>query len=105
MSLGTISSIAGGDADAQGPLFVNNVSFLADDAYPTGGTAAFNAFIRALFDDQRAVLCVVGDDGVNDYRYDVAADKLVAFVMATGVQVANTTDISANTAKLTVFSK
>ena len=103
MSLGTIT-IPGG-ADAQGPIFHDRISFVGDDAYPTGGTVGFNALLQAVTKDQREVLAVIGNDGTNAYEYDFANDTLIARVMATGAEVADTTDLSGATANLLVISK
>ena len=104
MPLATPATLVGG-ADSQGPIYHNRLSFLGDDAYPTGGSVNFNAFVRVLFSDTRSVLYVVGTDGTNDYEYDIVNDLLIARVMATGAEVANTTDLSSNTVTLAVISK
>jgi hypothetical protein len=72
----TVRSTAGRSASQ--PLSIDRLSFVGDSAYPTGGTTAFQAWVRARLGKEVTVLAVV-DQGSNGYRvhYDVALDRLV----------------------------
>jgi hypothetical protein len=75
-----------------GQLVVGSVAF--DSSYPTGGEAI-------TIPDAEYVHLLIGiGDGANDYVWDGSASspKLLSYVASTGVEVANTTDLSAKTA-------
>lgn len=60
-----IGAITVGDQDGakpSAPLFVDVLSFLGDDAYPTGGTLAVEAAVRAVVGDSREILAVLPQD-------------------------------------------
>lgn len=111
MSLGTGTRVA--DESTKGDkLYVDQLSFLGDDAYPTGGTPDFDGFVQALLGDARDVIAVVpGDCGDNlpiyvpDAGGGATPGKLLVRVISTGLEVANTTDLSGVTFNVTVISK
>lgn len=106
MALGaaTINTSAGAAASA--PTFIDDLSFAGDGTYPSGGTAAFQAYVRAKFKNQRTVLGVIDIAPNATYYpvYDRTNDKLKIYVRATGVENA-TADISAQTFRVLVISK
>lgn len=86
------------------------MSFDGDGAYTTGGTADFDAVVKAALGDDRDVIAVIsGDCGDNDCVYvpDAGATpgKLKVYVRTTGVEVANAANLSAVTFNVTVISK
>ena len=108
--MGTIGAATRDDDEsiAGGNLFVDNLSFLGDDSYPTGGTP-FDSYIKTQLGDARDVVAVIsGDCGIWDVKYvpgDDALGLLMAFVRSTGVEVANAVDMSGTTFQITVISK
>jgi hypothetical protein len=94
------------------PVFVDRLSFAGDGAYPTGGTAAFQAKLRAKTGDQRQILAVIPQDcGGYHVVYDHAADKLKVYhgnndggADGPAVEVPNATDLSAVTFNLAILS-
>lgn len=104
MALGTATRTAGESGQGE-RLFVDVLTFLGDDAYPTGGTPAFDEYVQALLGDSRNVVGVVmiGDCGDNMPIY--VGGKLMVKVISTGVEVANTTDLSGATFTVMVISK
>jgi hypothetical protein len=103
MALGTITVVKAFEAD--GPVRLDLLSFAADGAYPTGGTTAFQAKVRDALDRGNVeVLAVIAQDcaGFNPV-YDKTNDKLKVYA-ANNTQVANTTDLSANTFNVMVVS-
>lgn len=86
-------------------LFADVVSFAGDDAYPTGGTVDFDAYLQALVGDSRNVMGViaVADSGDNIPMY--VGGNLMVKLRSTGAEVANTTDLSGVTFTLLVLSK
>ncbi len=105
MSLGTITFTAQEGAQPSAPSFVDRISFAGDSAYPTGGTPGFKALFNAKTKDGRTPFAVLSQGLTHEFIYDLAGDKLIAIVRATGLQVADTTDISATTETLLVFSQ
>lgn len=106
MALGTMTwNEHGGEAPSK-PRFIDRLSFAGDSAYPTGGTAAFEDSYQAKIGQRRKVLSVKSEDcGAYGVVYDRANDKLKVIVLATGVEVANATDLSATTFVVVVESK
>lgn len=105
MALGALSKVANGQMGTTLPLIAGTLKFAGDNAYPTGGTAAFQAKVRALYNDSREVLGVVAND-CGAYRpvYDKTNDKLMVFVNATGAEVGNGVDLSGTTFNLVVLA-
>lgn len=106
MALGTITLVE--RAAAQGPLFVDRISIVGDDAYPAGGTPDFESLFQAADSvlSGREIVAVLADDlnGDNALEYDHANDKLFVRVRSTGAESA-VSDQSGNTYRLTVLSK
>ena len=101
MTLGTIT--APGNAT---PIFLDKVSFAGDDAYPTGGTAAFQTTFRAKVKAAREILAIVPQDcGVYVPSYDKTNDKLKVRAVSNGAEVSNGTDLSGTTFDLLVISR
>lgn len=90
------------------PTFIDDISFAGDASYPTGGTAAFQDFIRgaAGIKEGRTIDAVIDIAGqaANMPIYNKATDKLMVFVRTTGVEVANTTNLSGVTFRVLVIS-
>lgn len=107
MALGTGTLVGQPMKSHSHALDVVDLSFPGDGAYPTGGTAAFQAYVRALLPEQRevTVLAVLpgGLNGGYTPIYDAANDKLLMVVAATGVEVADTTNLSGTTMLLKVL--
>lgn len=112
MALGAITVVENVVAD--GPVRMDLLSFAADGAYPTGGTAAFQAAVRtALAKGNLELVAVIPQDcGGYGVCYDKANDKLKCYTgdndnVADGpqVQVANAANLSAVTFKVLVLSK
>jgi hypothetical protein len=107
MALGTLTVSASSGGAASTPVFRDHVSVPGDSAYPTNGTAFLAAFQAATGVKSTRVIDVVHDvGGIAGYYpcYDKANGKLKIFVRTTGVEVANTTDLSGTTFKLLVES-
>lgn len=121
----TIGAIQLNSVDGQkpsAPTFVVDVEFVGDDSYPTGGTTEFTEAIRDAVEAARAalsdsnvrgrsnfeIICVAAADaGQYVPWYDKDNDTL--FVRdggaATWTEVANTTNLSATTFKLTLLCR
>lgn len=94
-----VSSVA-----AVGPVKLDVITFTGA-TYATGGTTGLKAGVRGLSKDNRQPKVVIGlDCGDAVLAYDEATDKLKVTVMSTGLEVANTTDLTGNTYKVLVIS-
>lgn len=104
MALGTLSA---DDMVGQDDLKLAVISFDGDDAYPTGGSAAFQTAVRALLDRNIVILGIMdySDNGSYLCRYDRSSDKLKVYAMGSGSEVANATDLSGTNFKLGIFHK
>lgn len=112
MAIGAITVLE--KSHAGGPLRADLISFAADGSYPTGGTAAFEASVRAALDVGAVDVLGVCPQDCGGYQvvYDRANDKLKVYQGdndnasdAPGVQVPNTTNLAAVTFVLLVLSK
>jgi hypothetical protein len=116
MALGAITVVE--QVAAQGPIFWDRVTIVGDDSYPTGGSTGFEALLQAAVAGAgeanmsgRQVVGLwleQGQGGVmqtEDLHYDHATDTLIASVLATGAEVANTTALNGNTYSVLVASK
>ncbi|MDQ3268254.1 MAG: hypothetical protein M3P47_05980 [Pseudomonadota bacterium] len=87
-------------------VYFDVISFAGDGSYPTGGTAAFEAFVIAAVG--RGALDVVAvlsaDCGVYRAVYVPSTDKLKVLTEA-NAEVANATNLAATTFNLIVISK
>lgn len=104
MALGTGTVTGQYKKSASAPLDVIHISFAGDDSYPTGGTAAFQAYVRALLDRDVTIACVTKGAATGTYTpiYDIANDKLYV-EDENGAEVANTTNLSGTTFALVLF--
>lgn len=110
MALGTIT--AQEQAAAVGPLFADRISFAADGAYPTGGSAGFLALAQAKIGAAKNIIAVLAQDcGGYMPAYDFTNDKLKVYYGdnnnasdAPAVEVPNATDLSAVTFNLVILS-
>lgn len=113
MAIGTITlgTSAGGAPSA--PTFFDPISFAGDGAYPTGGTASFEAAYQAKVLSARTIVTVIpGDCGGYVPVYDRTNDKLKVYYADNNnasdgplIEVPNATDLSAVTFRLTVVSQ
>lgn len=104
MALGTGTVTGQYKKSATAPLDVIHLSFAGDDSYPTGGTANFQAYVRALLSRDVTVAAVTkaAATGVYTAIYDIANDKLYV-EDAAGSEVGNGTDLQATTFALVLF--
>jgi hypothetical protein len=98
MALGT-PTVTQLKKSASAPLDVHMFSFKADAAYPAGGYADFQDFVRAALQRDVTVVGVKLATPLKDAAggvvllhpvYDQANDKLMFFMGSTGVEIANT---------------
>ncbi len=104
-ALGTVTVLE--KAEAVGPLFVDRVSVVGDADYATNGTAGLLAAMKAKRGTSNLNLLSVEDETANStyyLAYDHAADKLKAFVRATGLEVAAGTDLHGTTFILAILA-
>lgn len=92
-----------------GPWNLDRLTFAGDNSYPTGGTAAFQALVRAKMGDNRTVLAVLAQDCGGYFPvYDFANDKLKVYRSAGSAapmaEVPNTTDLSGVTFNVLIAS-
>lgn len=107
MALGTLTHTSQNARSGLDVVFHDEVTLVGDASYPTGGTAGFQAAMRALTKDQREILAVIpiGAQGAAGRMpvWDKANGKLMMFNGAS--EVANATDLSAITYRLLVISR
>lgn len=104
MALGTATAVAKQGRDPSQALGLFLLAFAGDGAYPSGGTASFQDYVRAAIGQNCTVLGVV-DVALNATYYpvyDSLNDKLKVYVRATGVENA-TADISAQLFRVLVI--
>jgi len=107
MTLGVITSQKKSGQKPSAPIYGDQVTLLGDGAYPAGGTPGFLALFRAVFKDQREILCVIDQSdpaSLSALEYDHVNDKLFARVRTTGVESA-VGNQSAITYRLFVISR
>lgn len=106
MALGLITNVEA--VAGIGPLFINRVTVVGDGAYPTGGSAAFQAALQAKIGKGRTIVSMSPQDCAGYVVcYDHANDKLKVYHgnndgVADGpaVEVPNATDLSGVTFNL-----
>lgn len=112
MAIGTIT-VAEKTA-AEGPVRHDLISFLGDGSYPTGGTAAFQAKVRAALGGMNVEVVAVYPQDCGGYMpcYDKTNDKLKVFYVDNNnasdgpqIEVPNTTNLSGVTFNVVVLSK
>lgn len=87
MALGTATAGAQAGQSASAPLRMIRLSFAGDDSYPTGGTLAFEAYVRAALGEFVTVLGVIDQSvGANELVFNPVTGNLLSFVKATGVE-------------------
>lgn len=89
------------------PILV--ISFTGDSSYPIGGYTAFSTFVATNTARSTNVVAVTGfgDKSGTSYtvQYDAANDTLKVRAGATGIELADTTDLSTVAFVVTVWSK
>lgn len=118
MAIGTISLPAIAAQGNATPIYLDLLQFDGDDAYPTGGTAAFQASYRAADDavsgqsvkQAREIIAVIGQDcGGYVPVYDKANDKLKVYEEGAdggaADEVTATTDLSGTAFNVLVVSR
>ncbi len=111
MALGTIT--VGVKEHAPGHMRMDLMSFAGDGSYPTNGTAAFQASVRAALGVGNVeVLAVIPQDcGGYVPCYDKAADKLKVYYSNSDssdgplIEVPNATSLSGVTFKVMIVSR
>lgn len=87
MALGTATLGAQAGKSASAPTRHIVLTFVGDSAYPTGGTAAFQQYVRSALGENVTVLGIIDQSiGANELVYDVANDKLMSFVKSSGLE-------------------
>jgi hypothetical protein len=106
MALGTMTKNAGESLMADA-AYLDQVSFPGDGAYTTGGSVGFQAALAALVGDARDVIAVVPLNCGGYLPQYVAGDPgaLKVIDIASGLEVAATTNLSGTTFNLLVISK
>jgi hypothetical protein len=106
MAIGTITEKTVAAQGNATPIFLKPVSFAGDGAYATGGTADFQASVRADLGPALEVVEVIsGIAGNYIAQYDKANDKLLIRQISDGAEVANATDLSGTTFNLTLVCR
>lgn len=104
MALGTATVGAEAGKAPGAPTFIVALSFAGDNAYPTGGTLAFQAYVRAALGGRAVTVLgvIAGDCGIYRPMFIPSTGALMVRTMVDGTQVANTTNISTTTFNLLV---
>lgn len=112
MAIGAITVVE--RVDIGGHARMDLLSFAGDGAYPTGGTAGFQAAVRSAVGAGNLELVGVLPQDCGGYHvaYDKAADKLKVYhgdndggADGPGVEVPNAADLSAVTLRLLAITK
>lgn len=109
MALGTVTVSDFDGASASDKLIVVKLSIPGDSSYPTGGSAAFsttlnNALAAAGYPGSYEIVSVEpnGLNGGYEVIYDSVNNKLLTVVKSSGVETADTTNLSGTTFLLRV---
>jgi len=109
MSLATAATLDTEVGREGGPVIAARISFLGDDAYPTGGSVDFSDFVAVALGINATQLDILGvfAQNLSDHEllYDRANDKLIVRVASTAAEVANTTDLSGTTFEALVIAQ
>lgn len=107
MALGALTASAPVGQEG-GPISIFKLSFAGDGSYPTGGTVAFDALVRAALGKGNIEILGVLDQQLSDHvaRY-VSADggTLQVQLMSTGAEVGNGVNLSSVTFDLLVIAR
>lgn len=90
-------------ANSEGTLFVDVVTFNGDASYATGGNA-FDALFKAAVGHDRKVMSAFGYGANNSVEY-LPATGLLLMRAAGGAEVPNATNLSAVLFRVTVLSR
>ena len=101
MALGAIT--VADKANSEGTMFVDVITFNGDGSYPTGGSAFDTVFKDAVKHD-RKIMSAFGYGADNTVEYIPSTGKLKARA-AGGAEVANATDLSGASFRVTVISR
>ena len=97
--------------DPMSPTAIFRMSMAGDAAYATGGSAAVEASLAESLTRHSLSITSVSGYGLtagaltHTVRYDAGNDKLIAYVLATGAEVADAADLSAVTFDLTFICR
>ena len=110
MSLGALVSINKDTKGAGDHIFLDEVTLVGDDSYPTGGSTGMEALLRAQVGDNREILALVdaGPQGGYMTKYDKPNKKLMLFKSNTAAipqEEGNATDTSGVTFRFLAISK
>lgn len=113
MAIGTITAVDNAGRSTSHPTYLDLISFAGDGAYPTGGTASFQASVRTALGKAVTVVSVVGQDCGGYFPfYDKANDKLIVYYInndggadGPAIEVPNGTNLAAVTFNVLVISE
>ena len=100
-----ISALTGTGQSPSRPVFNEKMTVTFDASYPTGGEVLGLAAIIGAGKTILAMIPLGLASNGNVPVADLANDKLKMFVFATGVEVADTVDLTAVTAEILVISE
>lgn len=107
LSAAGITRVGNAGDIATRPAFIESLSFLGDNSYPTGGYA-FDAVVEEKLGVGLEIIAAHGiGQGAAGYHvlYVKSTGKLMVLVGATALELAGATDLSAVTFTVTVFAK
>ncbi len=114
MALATPATALEKTQSKSNPVHFDLISFPGDSLYPTGGTAAFQAFVRTCLNKGAVEIIAVIPQDCGGYvpAYDKANDKLKVYfgdfdpaAAAPLAEVVDTTDLDGVTFRVLVISK
>ncbi len=110
MALGALVSVNKETKGAGDHIFLDEVTLVGDDSYPTGGSAGMEALLRAEIGDNREIVGLIDNAANGGYmsKYDKANKKLMLFKSNTAAipqEESNATDTSGVTFSFLVLSK
>lgn len=109
MALGALTLSAEVGKSPSDPVFHETFTMVGDGAYVTGGSSGFAAAFAALFPlrsfDASSIVYAVGTSATHTAEYIRATDALKVYVRATGVEAANTVDLSGQTFQMYVVAR
>lgn len=109
MFLGALTSVLEAGKSPSDPTMMIAATLVGDGSYPTGGSATFSTTLSTALSRSVEVVAVVGYGVAGGVGYwlvfDAANDKLMVINAASGLEVANATDLSGVTFKATIWAK